>query len=143
MAESNLPDNLVFHGNGGSYPPHGRITAENHGPAVVVATWIMVCLMGLAIIALFGTRPSFGRDSMTIFSACVGSVICLLLLLVYCSRSQMADLIWRPGAGAYTECPGSSGCQPGPRKTQEQIEPRRLRILQQGLFSLDQRKGHR
>ncbi|KAI4219583.1 MAG: hypothetical protein L6R36_008222 [Xanthoria steineri] len=41
MSESNLPDNLIFHGNGGSYPPHGRITAENHGPAVVVATWIM------------------------------------------------------------------------------------------------------
>lgn len=72
MSESHLPDNLIFHGNGGSYPPHGRITAENHGPAVVVASWIMVCLMGLAIIARFGTRPNLGRDSITIFSACVG-----------------------------------------------------------------------
>ncbi|KAI4101082.1 MAG: hypothetical protein LQ339_005205 [Xanthoria mediterranea] len=75
MSESHLPDNLIFHGNGGSYPPHGRITAENHGPAVVVGTWIMVCLMGLAIIARFGTRPSLGRDSITIFSACVLALI--------------------------------------------------------------------
>lgn len=71
MSESNLPDDLVFHGNGGSYPPYGSITATDHGPAVVVATWILVCLVGLAVIARFGTRPKFGRDSLTISMACV------------------------------------------------------------------------
>lgn len=82
MSESNLPDHLIFNGNGGSYPPHGLITAENHGPAVVVATWIMVCLMGLAIIARFGTRPKLGRDSITICFACVSSVIGLPLIIL-------------------------------------------------------------
>ena len=71
MSGSNLPDDLVFEGNGGSYPPYGSITATDHGPAVVVATWILVCLLGLAVIARFGTRPKFGRDSLTLSIACV------------------------------------------------------------------------
>ena len=72
MSGSSLPDSLHFHGNGGSFPPYGRITASDHGPAVVVATWIMMCLMGLAIIARLGTRRNFSeRDSVAICVACV------------------------------------------------------------------------
>ena len=71
MSASNLPDTLVFHGNGGSFPPYGKITARDHGPAVVVATWIMMCLMGLAVIARFGTRPTLEKDSIAICVSCV------------------------------------------------------------------------
>ncbi len=71
MSESNLPDFLEFHGNGGSFPPHGTITASDHGPAVVVATWIMISLMRLAVIARFGTRHTFEKDSVAICVACV------------------------------------------------------------------------
>lgn len=71
MSESNLPDVLEFHGNGGSFPPHGTITASDHGPAVVVAAWIMMCLMGLAVIARVGTRHSFDKDCIAICVACV------------------------------------------------------------------------
>lgn len=71
MSDSNLPDFLVFHGNGGSFPPHGKITASDHGPAVVVVTWIMICLMGLAVIARFGTRHNLDKDCVVICVACV------------------------------------------------------------------------
>lgn len=75
MSDSSLPDHLVFHGNGGTYPPHGLITASDHGPAVVVATWIMVCLMGLAVIARTGTRPELDRDSAAIYIAGILAII--------------------------------------------------------------------
>ena len=71
MSESSLPDVLDFHGNGGSFPPHGTITASDHGPAVVVATWIMMCLMVLAVISRFGTRHTFDKDGAAICIACV------------------------------------------------------------------------
>ena len=71
MSEPYLPDFLEFHGNGGSFPPHGTITASDHGPAVVVATWIMACLMGLAVIARLGTRPNLDKDCVAICVACV------------------------------------------------------------------------
>lgn len=72
MSETVLPDDLVFHGNGGFYPPFGVITSKDHGPAVVVSTWIMMCLMGLAVIARFGTRHNLGnKDSVAIGIACV------------------------------------------------------------------------
>lgn len=74
MSESSLPDVLEFHGNGGSFPPHGTITASDHGPAVVVATWIMMCLMVLAVIARFGTRFNFEKDGVAICVACVLSM---------------------------------------------------------------------
>lgn len=77
MSESSLPDELIFHGNGGSYPPHGIITASDHGPAVVVANWIMACLMGLAVLARFGSRSAFDANSVTICVACVGVPVTL------------------------------------------------------------------
>ena len=77
MSESNLPDSLVFHGNGGSYPPHGTITASDHGPAVVVATWIMMCLMALAVTARFGTRHVLEKDGVAICVACVRILVSL------------------------------------------------------------------
>ena len=71
MSASDLPDVLEFHGNGGSFPPYGTITASDHGPAVVVATWIMICLMVLAVISRFGTRRTFEKDGPAICVACV------------------------------------------------------------------------
>ena len=77
MSESGLPDVLEFHGNGGSFPPYGKITASDHGPAVVVVTWIMMCLMILAVISRFGTRHKFERDGAAIFAACVRNLTSL------------------------------------------------------------------
>lgn len=71
MSESSLPVHLVFHDNGGTYPPYGIITASDHGPAVVVATWIMICLMGLAVVARIGTRFSLDKHNIAIGIACV------------------------------------------------------------------------
>ena len=71
MSSNNIPTQLSFHGNGGSYPPHGTITAEDHGPYVVVATWILMCLMSLTVLARLGSRRSVERDSMAIFVAMV------------------------------------------------------------------------
>ena len=78
MSNSKLPEDLSFNENGGTYPPHGIITASDHGPAVVVATWIMMCLMGVAVIARFGSRHNLGeKDSVII---CVATVGCLFYL---------------------------------------------------------------
>lgn len=71
MSAQSLPDLLVFHGNGGSYPPHGTITASDHGPAVAVATWIMICLMGLSVMARLGSTHRFDKASVAICIACV------------------------------------------------------------------------
>lgn len=78
MSESGLPITLTFHGNGGSYPPHGIITAIDHGPIVVVATWILMCLMALGVIARFGTRYTAGdKENITICTACVSCFLSL------------------------------------------------------------------
>ena len=72
MSESALPDELVFHGNGGTFPPHGVITAFNHGPSVVVASWILMCLMALTVLARIGTRQNV-QDSHSL-AICAASV---------------------------------------------------------------------
>ena len=71
MSHDGLPKQLSFHGNGGSYPPLGVITASDHGPAVVVTTWIMMCLMGLSVLARLGTRRNFGTDNVAVSAAAV------------------------------------------------------------------------
>ena len=72
MSESALPDELVFHGNGGTFPPHGIITAIDHGASVVVASWILMCVMALAIIARVGTRQNVkDNDSLAVCAASV------------------------------------------------------------------------
>lgn len=62
MSASALPDELVFHGNGGAFPPYGTITAIDHGASVVVASWILMCMMAVTVIARFGTRQNL-RDT--------------------------------------------------------------------------------
>ena len=72
MSESVLPDELSFHGNGGSFPPHGVITATDHSATVVVATWILMCMMAVTMTARFGTRSNIGdKDSLAICTASV------------------------------------------------------------------------
>ena len=73
MSSSNLPLTLSFHGNGGAYPPHGIATVNNHGPYVVVANWIMMCLMVLAVAARVGSRWNLGKDNVVIFAAAVST----------------------------------------------------------------------
>lgn len=90
MSGSALPDVLEFHGNGGTFPPYGTITASDHGPAVVVATWIIMCLMVLAVISRFGMRHNFDKDGAAICVACVRT--CLSLCCV-CARSNVWTLI--------------------------------------------------
>ena len=90
MSQSSLPDFLEFHGNGGSFPPYGTITASDHGPAVVVATWIMVCLMGLAVIARFGTRHNLDKDCVAIGV----SGVCVSVSLLVSALPQRFD-VWK------------------------------------------------
>ena len=71
MSESDLPKQLNFRGNGGTYPPHAVITADDHGPVVVVATWILSCLMTVSCMARFGTRRVFDREGAAICVAVV------------------------------------------------------------------------
>lgn len=94
MSGSSLPDHLIFNGNGGSYPPHGLITASDHGPAVVVATWIMVCLMGLAVIARFGTRQDLSVDGAAISVASVYFTLFLLLFTLARGYKSRILTIW-------------------------------------------------
>ena len=72
MSESALPNELVFHGNGGAFPPHGIITAIDHGASVIVASWILMCLMAVTVIARVGTRQNV-RDNHSI-AICAASV---------------------------------------------------------------------
>ena len=92
MSVSGLPDVLEFHGNGGSFPPYGKITAIDHGPAVVVATWIMMCLMVLAVISRFGTRHNFEKDGAAICVACVRTPVSLIISAL-APRSDVWTLI--------------------------------------------------
>ena len=71
MSSSEIPSALNFHSNGGTYPPHGLITPDNHGPRVVVTTWIMMCLMSLTLIARLATRRDSGKGNMIITTAAV------------------------------------------------------------------------
>lgn len=74
MSGLELPTTLTFQGNGGSYPPHGIITAIDNGLAVVVTTWILMCLMALGVIARFGTRHTAGdKENITICRLAVGA----------------------------------------------------------------------
>ncbi|KAL8900819.1 MAG: hypothetical protein Q9207_005510 [Kuettlingeria erythrocarpa] len=84
MSDSTLPATLAFQGNGGTYPPHGIITAIDHGPAVVVATWILMCLMALGVIARFGTRFATGdKENITICTACGVYASQILKILIH------------------------------------------------------------
>ena len=78
MSSDSLPDQLIFHGNGGTYPPHGVITPDDHGPYVVVTTWIFTCLAVLSVIARFGTRRSPDVDNIIVFVAIVSVLMSIL-----------------------------------------------------------------
>ena len=69
MSALDLPDQLIFKGNGGTYPPHGIITASDHGPVVVTFNWIMFSLTGLAVIARCSTRRTPSVDAFCIIAA--------------------------------------------------------------------------
>ena len=56
MSSNTLPPILSFSSNGGSFPPHGTITAIDHGPYVVVTTWILMCTTVLSATARLGIR---------------------------------------------------------------------------------------
>ena len=71
MSSGSLPPTLKFHNNGGTYPPHGNITLNDHGPYVVVTTWIFMCLSVLALCARLGTRRNLGKDNIIITTAAV------------------------------------------------------------------------
>ncbi|KAF2236783.1 hypothetical protein EV356DRAFT_530687 [Viridothelium virens] len=62
MSTFNLPPQLVFHGNGGTYSPHGTITSEDHGPAIVAFSWIFYSLTSLTVLARLITRRNLVPD---------------------------------------------------------------------------------
>lgn len=71
MSSQSIPSALNFHSNGGTFPPHGLITANDHGPYVVVTTWIMMCIMMLAVLTRLATRRTWAKDNITIAAAAV------------------------------------------------------------------------
>ena len=77
MSSNTLPPSLSFSSNGGSFPPHGVITPDDHGPYVVVANWIMMCIMVLTVATRLGTRSRTikknGIDDILISIAAVSS----------------------------------------------------------------------
>lgn len=77
MSSNTLPSTLSFTSNGGSFPPHGVITVNDHGPYVVVANWIFMCMMVLTVATRLGARvKSFdqaGIDNILILVAAVSS----------------------------------------------------------------------
>ena len=75
MSSGSLPSTLVFHSNGGTYPPHGNITDNDHGPYVVVSIWIFECLAVLALLARLGTRRHLGKDNVLITLATVRKLL--------------------------------------------------------------------
>lgn len=66
---------LTFHGNGGTFPPHGIITNDDHGPFIVVTTWTMICFSALALSARVGTRRILSSDNITIALATIVSTM--------------------------------------------------------------------
>ena len=71
MSSAELPAKLTFHGNGGTFPPYGIITSDDHGPFVVVTTWTMICLSVLALSVRVGTRRMLSADNVAISTAMV------------------------------------------------------------------------
>lgn len=70
MSSDSLPEHLSFSGNGGSFPPHGRITTNDHGPYVVIVSWVLICVMVLSVVTRLGTRVKTildpGKDTLVI-----------------------------------------------------------------------------
>ena len=112
MSHDGLPKKLSFHGNGGSYPPHGVITATDHGPAVVVTTWIMFSLMGLSVLARFGIRRNFSADNILIFAATVRNSLNTVGACHPFSALQSGRLFENLGIGNIPKCVSSSRSQP-------------------------------
>lgn len=81
MSSESLPEHLSFSGNGGSFPPHGRITADDHGPYVVITSWILMCVMVLTVVTRLGTRVKTGKDSFVISVGAVRTLILSILVL--------------------------------------------------------------
>ena len=77
MSSNTLPATLSFSSNGGSFPPHGVITPNDHGPYVVVANWTFMCVMVLTVATRVGTRVKtinkLGIDNILIFAAAVST----------------------------------------------------------------------
>lgn len=121
---SSRPKELHFHSNGGTYPPHGLITANDHGPYVVVTTWIMMCLMSLALIARLATRWNLAIDNLIITVA--GVSFCLR-----CSTSLLT--IPFLGTEYHSECNSSYSCQPWSWKTQIGYEQLSISAIWQGM----------
>lgn len=112
---STIPTQLSFHGNGGSYPPHGVVSADDHGPYVVVATWILMCLMSLSVLARFGLKRSMEKEALAILVASVRLRACLVM------PPTLSQLIERGlvGTSHRTKCCYPSGRQPWVGKTYE------------------------
>ncbi|KAI9660383.1 MAG: hypothetical protein M1821_009733 [Bathelium mastoideum] len=62
MSTFNLPPQLIFKGNGGAHPPHGNITATDHGPVVVAFSWIFYSLTGMTVLVRLISRRNFAPD---------------------------------------------------------------------------------
>ena len=117
MSGLNLPDHLVFHGNGGKDPPYGTITSKNHGPAIVVTVWILVCIMGLAVAARFGTRRNMDSSGVSICIASVRMSVRVQFLCYFEFAKNKVNLSYLEDISNMSKRNNPSGCKPWPWKT--------------------------
>lgn len=93
MASNLLPSTLSFTSNGGSFAPHGIITVDDHGPYIVVANWIFMCIVVLTSITRLATRvkafDSLGVDNIIIVIAAVSAYKLRSGHLSLCTVSQL------------------------------------------------------
>lgn len=68
-------DSVEFPINGGTYPPYGVVTDDNHGSYVVIATWIFACIsvlfVAVRVVLRTWTSRRFGSDNGLIVAALV------------------------------------------------------------------------
>ena len=109
---------------------HGRITENNHGPYVVVATYIMMCMMLLLVLTRLITKyitiRSLRLDDFSIVAAAV-------------RRTSSKKLQWYTddwlsvGVCRDTEHFGPTSCKQRSRPAQGCSDRCAVRCLQQGL----------
>lgn len=68
---------------GGTYPPYGAITHDDHGSYVIIGTWVFACISMLFVLVRVVLRTwtarRFGLDNVFIVAALVRSDSAILM----------------------------------------------------------------
>lgn len=90
-----MASNSADFSNGGTYPPFGVITDDDHGSYVIVGTWIFACISVLFVVVRVVLRTwtsrNFGWDN--------GLIVVALVL--YSGNLPTCIIIWRMLTSSY------------------------------------------